>query len=175
MKHLLLLRHAKAEPGTGGMRDRDRPLAPRGHRDAELIGRALAAEPPPDLILCSPALRTRETLAGLLRPFVARPPVDLEEALYSGERDYIATIAAHGGDAGRLLVIGHNPTIHLTALALAADGDAALRLRLAEKFPTAALAVLALPIAAWRELAAGQGTLESLLFPRDLGGPEDDA
>lgn len=175
MKHLLLLRHAKAEPGTDAVRDRDRPLAERGHRDAELMGRALAAENLPDLILCSPALRTRETLTDLLRPLTKRPRVLLEEALYSGAGgDYIATIARTAGDADRVLVVGHNPTIHRTALALAAEGDAMLRLRLAERFPTTALAVFALPIRAWPELKSGRGTLESLVFPHDLGAATEE-
>lgn len=172
MKHLLLMRHAKAAPGTDAVRDRDRPLAERGHRDAGLVGRALASENLPDLVLCSPALRTRETLTDLLRPITERPRILLEEALYSGgDGDYIATIAGLAKEADRVLVIGHNPTVHRTAMALAAQGDAVLRLRLAEKFPAGALAVFALPIRQWSELRPGRGTLESLIFPRDLEDP----
>jgi phosphohistidine phosphatase len=172
MKHLLLLRHAKAAPAAGGMADRDRPLAARGQRDADLIGALIASEPP-DLILCSPARRTRETLVGVLR-HLKRPPQPLfVDALYDGGTDYRDAIMQAAGEGSRVLVIGHNPAVHRTALSLTGAGDAALYAMLGGKFPTCGLAVIAFDINDWKKLVRGSGELLALQRPRDLGAPDD--
>jgi phosphohistidine phosphatase len=174
VKHLLLLRHAKAMTGEPGMADRDRPLAPRGHRDAALMGKAIAAEPP-DAILCSPARRTRETLAEILPSLKNKPRVVYIDALYGAPGDYAKAIMENAGGAERLLVVGHNPTIHVTALLLAGSRRTKLRDAIAAKFPTAALAVIAFKAGDWSEIRAGAGKLIAFVRPRDLGseGAED--
>ena len=173
MLRLLLLRHAKAVQAAPGMADRERPLAPRGRRDAGLMGEAMAAEPP-DLVLCSPAKRSRETLAGVVGEFAKKPKTVFVDALYEGGADYVKAIAAEGGDAGRLLVVGHNPTIHRTALLLTGTGDAALFSMMSGKFPTAALAEIAFDVAKWQEIEAGGGELLAFRRPRDLGAFDAD-
>jgi phosphohistidine phosphatase len=171
MRHLLLMRHAKAEPGGPGAADRDRPLALRGRRNAALIGQAIASQGMmPDLVLCSPAIRTRQTLDAILPYFAVAPRTMFDDTLYgTGETDYLRSIAESGGSARRLLVIGHNPTIHATAIALTGSGDGAVRARLAGKFPTAALAIIAFSGGVWSKALTGAGELLSLLVPRDLG------
>jgi len=172
-KRLLLLRHAKALPGERGIRDRDRPLAPRGHRDAELMAPLVAAESP-DLILCSPARRTRETLAGLANGDAATDNTIFVGDLYDATGNYLDIIAAYGGDAACVLVIGHNPTIQATALALAASGERALIGAVTEKYPTAGFAVLELDISSWRNLASASGRLTAFRTPREMGGGGED-
>ena len=174
MRDLLLLRHAKAAPGGPGVADRDRPLTPRGRRDAALVGAAIAAdEMVPDLVLCSPARRTRETLDAVLASLAPAPRVIVLDSLYGAAHgDYVGAIAEAGGHAKRLLVVGHNPTIHATALTLAGSGDKALRKRLLEKFPTAALAHIRLKGDTWAGTLAGSGELTSFLRPRDSADGE---
>lgn len=172
-KRLLLLRHAKAVPGEHGQADRDRALAARGHRDSALMA-PLVADAAPDLVLCSPARRTRETLAGLGLFDSAAENVRYVDALYHAPGDYIPIIAAEGGNADCVLVVGHNPTIHATALGLADTGDPQQLDALAGKFPTAALAVLSLPISSWRGLRVGTGKLAGFHTPRELGGGGED-
>jgi phosphohistidine phosphatase len=173
MKHLLLLRHAKAVNAENGMADRDRPLSARGHRDATLMGSVIASEPP-DLILCSPARRTRETLVDVLQHLKQPPPAVYVDALYDGGSDYRDVIAQSGGAASRVLLVGHNPAVHRTALSLTGAGDAALYAMLGGKFPTAALAMIAFSITDWTKLTRGSGELLALQRPRDLGALEDD-
>ncbi len=62
-KHqLLLLRHAKAVIGEGAMADIDRPLSPRGESAAKRMGPTWQSNGlVPDLVLCSPARRPRQT------------------------------------------------------------------------------------------------------------------
>jgi phosphohistidine phosphatase len=154
------------------MADRDRPLAARGHRDAALIGEAIADEWPPDLILSSPALRTLETLADVTAALSATPRSITDESLYGGDTgEYLAALAEHGGSARHLLVVGHNPTIHETAVMLAKSPEAGMR----SKFPTAALAVLAFDADEWSKIRPGKGRLVRFLRPKDLGaGGADD-
>jgi phosphohistidine phosphatase len=158
------------------MPDRDRPLAPRGRRAAERMALRIA-EPDllPDRILCSPARRTRETLAALLPHLAGEVEVAVPDDLYEEEADYRPAIAAHRAAAERLLVIGHNPAIQATALALVGRRASA---ELAAKFPTAALAVIDFDGEGWTRMRAGSGRLVAFIRPRDLdggeAGPDDD-
>jgi phosphohistidine phosphatase SixA len=109
---LYLIRHAKAEPWNPLGNDFSRPLSPQGVRHATAAS-SWAAETleAPDTILCSPAKRTRETLA----PFLSRWPrllsaTDYVESMYGASLDMLLTLA---GDAfsysQRLMMVGHNP------------------------------------------------------------------
>lgn len=124
----------------------------------------------PDRILCSPATRTRQTLAPLL-PILPDPHrVSIVDELYGGESgDYQEIIAEHGGSAQRLLVIGHNPDIHVTALRLikAAEDDKRA-MQLAAKFPTGGLAVIDFDVPDWSQIRPKIGRLSAFVRPRDL-------
>lgn len=177
MKQLLLLRHAKSSWASDDLADRQRPLAPRGEQAATRMGEEMAARGLlPDRILCSPAVRTRATLDRLQPNLLAETPVDFVEDLYDApESTYLGIIHDYGGDAGRLLVIGHNPLTQATALTLTGDGDRRQRTELMLKFPTAGLAVLAFGDGPWAEIAPGSARLEAFLRPKDLmPGPHDD-
>jgi len=171
MPLLLLLRHAKASPAERGMSDRDRPLAPEGHRAAERIA-ARIMEPAllPDRILCSPARRTQETLAPLAVRLGDRV-VTLPELYEQSEGHYLVPIAENGDAVERLLVIGHNPAIHATALALLISSDRSGRGSIADGFPTGALAVIECP-EGWSRLRPGTGRLVAFIRQRDLSGPD---
>jgi phosphohistidine phosphatase len=87
---LWLLRHAKAaaDPPAGGS-DHERPLAPRGRRDAAALGLRLragdlgfGAAAQPDLLLASTATRTTETAAKVVASLGV--PVDRRRRLYYG-------------------------------------------------------------------------------------------
>lgn len=166
MKRLILMRHAKAVPAAPGEPDRDRPLAERGHRDATLMGQSIAEDLPPDLILCSPSLRTVETMADVAAAFSDTTKCVSVESLYGGDpAAYLAAVADGGGREHCLLVIGHNPTIHATALMLARDPGAKMR----AKFPTGAAAILAFDVDDWPAVRPGRGKLVRFVRPKDLG------
>lgn len=172
MKHLMLLRHAKTMPATPGMSDRDRPLAERGQRDARLMGEAIVEAGAPDLILVSPARRTRETLSGIQTSVSPTTRVVVVPEIYGAGGTYLDIIAAHGDDAARLLIIGHNPTIQATALIVAASGDKALRAELAAKFPTGSLFIGRLNIDDWTDIRPNRGELVAFIRPRDRGATD---
>ncbi len=172
MPQLLLFRHGKSSWDENGLADSERPLSARGRRDVASMAALIATDYRPDRILCSPSRRTRETLAALLPLLADEPAVVIEDALYGSDGDYRDVIAADGGDAERLLVIGHNPAIQATALVLATSGGKALRAEMAAKFPTAALAVIRVDDA-WFEIARARGRLVAFHRPRDLASGDN--
>ncbi|WP_238015983.1 histidine phosphatase family protein [Dactylosporangium sp. AC04546] len=117
---LILLRHAKAADPDDYATDIERPLSARGHRDAAAAGawlRTVALEP--DQVLCSTAVRTRETLQELA---VDAVPVIYEQRIYHGPApDTLDLIQETDPDVATLLVIGHNPTLSILSDLLAPD------------------------------------------------------
>jgi Histidine phosphatase superfamily (branch 1) len=85
---LLLLRHAEAEETRPGSRDRDRRLSERGREQAAAVGETIrSAGWAVDHVLCSPAERVRETVAGLELPEDVE--VEVVDALYDAGSDNI--------------------------------------------------------------------------------------
>lgn len=171
MLQLLLLRHAKSSWDEPGLEDVQRPLNERGRKDAKSMGETMAELGlAPNLVLCSPAERTRQTW-DLLRASLAKsPPAIFEAALYDfGMGDGLQeTIAEQGGVATSMLVIGHNPSIENLAIRLCDRDSGKLRERMEKKYPTGALAVFALPITNWGQLSPGLGRLTHFIRPKDL-------
>jgi phosphohistidine phosphatase len=163
MPQLLLMRHGKAVE-RNGTADRDRSLTPRGRRDSEAIGTTIARDYRPDRILCSPALRTRETLDAVLASVGRASDIAFLEPLYDPPGDYREVIASNARYARRLLVIGHNPAVQETVLTLVSEGDPRLRSKLHDKFPTSAVAVIDLG-PDWQKLEPLSGKLVAFLTP----------
>jgi phosphohistidine phosphatase len=158
------MRHAKSDYPEG-VADHDRPLAPRGVRQAGLAGDWLRANMPAiDAVLCSTATRARQTLENTR----VEAPVRYSERLYGATPGTIIDeISQTADDVGTLLVIGHEPTISGSALILADDDgtDAAVVERISAKFPTSAIAVLDVP-GAWKGLEPGRAALTGFEVPR---------
>lgn len=175
MPRLLLLRHAKSSWSEPGKPDRERPLAPRGREAAERMAQEMSARGLlPDRILCSPARRTGETLAALLPHLPTSVDLQIIEELYEAPDDYRDTIALHGSDAACLLVVGHNPAIHATAVELIGSADRKSITDIVSKYPTGALAVIDF-VDRWADIRPGGGRLAAFIRPRDLSDdPQDD-
>lgn len=124
----------------------------------------------PDLVLCSPARRTRDTLALVLPELKTEPKVIFEEALYHGtSAEMLTLLHGVGTAASQVLIVGHNPELHSFALDLIGSGPKHLRDRLQAKLPTAGLVVMRFPVGAWSNVAINSGKLELFLTPRDVG------
>jgi phosphohistidine phosphatase len=171
VKTILLLRHAKSAWSDPRLDDHERPLNRRGEQAAKAMAAHIARrEPRPDLILCSTALRTRQTLAPLIKLLDApAPPIALEKGLYLASEDFLmAHLQAVGDEVATVLLIGHNDGIWHLAEALARSGTADALAALREKYPTGTLATLRCPDGPWRDLAAGGAELVAFVRPRDL-------
>jgi phosphohistidine phosphatase len=167
MKRLLLLRHAKSSWDEPGLADHDRPLAPRGVRAAKAIAKHLGQEGlAAELVLCSSASRTRETLDVIEPALGDDAEVLVEPELYgASEVALLERVRQIPGTFGSAILIGHNPGIQGLALTLAGRGD---RLdELAAKYPTAALATLEFE-GDWTDLRPGAAALTAFVKPRDL-------
>ncbi len=168
-KTVLLLRHAKSSRDDPEMADFDRPLAPRGRRDAPRMGKWMeAAGIRPDLVLCSDARRARETWTALSGSLRWVGPVLFERGLYMASAKALCRrLQRLTGTVGSVLVIGHNPGIEEAAQVLCeGSGEAFERLR--GKFPTAALARLEVGIDDWGRLQPGTGRLAVFITPGEI-------
>jgi phosphohistidine phosphatase len=166
IRQLFILRHAKSSWDNPGLEDHQRPLAPRGqHACAVMADHLRTNAVKPELVLCSSARRTRETLEGVA------PTGEhlIEPQLYSASaEDVLGRLRQLPGDVSSVMVIGHNPTLQMLILRLARrDGDGAVRSAVERKFPTGALATLTFECA-WSELAAGSAHLAEFLTPKGL-------
>ena len=169
MRRLLLLRHAKAAP-LARDDDFDRALTESGRADARRIGEWLAGHDlVPDRCLYSGATRTRETFEIAARAWPREVEAVAENALYEATRFLIMGLLRELPARARAhLVVGHNPGMADIANLLSGEGGATERLRLAAKFPTGALAVIAFDRPDWSDLTAGAGRLEKFLTPGDI-------
>ncbi|MBS1691735.1 MAG: histidine phosphatase family protein [Actinobacteria bacterium] len=165
---LLLLRHAKSDYPHGVV-DHERPLAPRGIREAALAGDWLRAHVPAvDAVLCSTATRTRQTLA---RTGIDAP-VEFADRLYDASPgtviDEINTVASRfTADVRTLLVIGHEPAMSQVAIGLAdvETSDRAAAEDILTKYPTSAIAVLR-TAGPWDRVALNSAALLTFHVPR---------
>ncbi|MGH6962525.1 MAG: SixA phosphatase family protein [Dongiaceae bacterium] len=167
MKTLYLFRHAKSSWTNNDAEDFDRPLAPRGRRAAPAMAAHMRKQGyVPDLVLCSPARRTRET-AALVQPVLGTAiPLRFDDKLYLASAEHILRqVQAVEDKVRRLLVIGHNPGLQRLAARLADDAHA--RARLGRKFPTAGLAVFEFDVRQWNDIEAGR--LIAFVVPAGLG------
>jgi phosphohistidine phosphatase len=173
-RRLVLLRHAKS--AWPDVADHERPLAGRGRRDAPRAGRWLRqAGYVPDLVVCSTALRARQTWQLAAAELASSLPVRFEPRLYGASADDLLELVRQSpSEVETLLVVGHEPTMRELALLLAsaaADADASDSGRLERvrlKFPTAAIAVLACA-GGWSDLRPGTAGLADFAVPADFG------
>jgi phosphohistidine phosphatase len=162
MKTLLLLRHAKSSWKDSSLEDHDRPLNKRGKLDAPRMGGLLRKENlVPDAIVSSTAKRARKTakMAGEECGFAGR--LTLSPDLYcGGPSDFVRVLHEVSDDRDRVMVVAHNPGLE-EFLEILTDEY--------ERMPTAALAVVKLPIESWRDLRVGtEGKLEKLWLPGEV-------
>jgi phosphohistidine phosphatase len=167
MLRLHLLRHAKSSWDDSTLADRERPLAKRGRKAAKRIaGWAARHDVRPQVVACSSAVRTRQTLQRVL-PDLGQPEVWTEDSLYAASAEtLLARVQALPDEVEEAMLIGHNPGIQELVLLLAEPGE--LRDRAAAKFPTGALASLEADAGGWADIRPGQIRLSSFVVPRDL-------
>jgi phosphohistidine phosphatase len=166
MPVLHLLRHAKAVRDAPS--DKVRSLAPRGHADSGLLAGELAdLGVRPELVLCSTATRTRETLAHLTGFLPASTESVFEDGLYLAERPaLVQRLSTLPSSIGEAMLIGHNDGLWEAARWLAGAGDPVHRRALEAGLPTLGMVTLAFAGADWSDLDHGTCTLLRLWVPR---------
>jgi len=167
VKRLFLLRHAKSAWNDPTLRDRDRPLAPRGRKAAKRVGRwARRHDVRPQLVVCSSAVRARQTLERVL-PGLGEPAVWIEVTLYAAAADtLLARVRALPEEVDEAMLVGHNPGLMELALLLAAPGPKRKRAR--SNVPTGALVELEIEAGRWADVEPGEARMTRFVVPRDL-------
>ena len=174
MLKVILFRHAKSSWADPALADIDRPLSARGRNAAPLMARwLLEFGIEPDLVLCSAAVRTRQTLDLVLAATIGadwKHSVQYDDALYLAEPDLIrARLTRLPADVRQVMVVGHNPGLHELALMLTGKGEPAALTAMVGKFPTAAVAVIDFAgIDAWPGVVPSSGELRSFKTPAML-------
>ena len=162
MKKLLVLRHAKSSWKDTGISDHDRPLNKRGKEAAPLMGQVLYEEDlVPEAILSSTALRARQTadLVAEASGFEGEI-VYLEDFYHAWPSDYLDALRVLSDDIDSAMIVGHNPGMEMLLEMLTGES---------ERFPTAALALIYLPIVYWSQLNdETEGEFVDLWLPRML-------
>ncbi len=171
MPILHLLRHAKSS-ARKGIEDFERPLTRRGLEAARRIGSSLAArERRLDLVLCSPARRTRQTMEGVLAAFGGKPRFLCESELYLADCERLLDRLCRLGEGEEsVLLIAHNPGLRDLALLLAEASSPSFAALLSGKFPTAASASFRVETA-WPDLGSRRHPLLVYETPKSLGRP----
>ncbi len=172
MHMLHLLRHAKSS-WREDVGDRERRLSRRGRETARRVARHLpAAVGALDLVLCSSARRTRETLDLVLAEFPVRPRNFLEDELYAASQEKLMKrLRRLAEEEVNVLLIGHNPGLHQLAVALAETKSPGFCALASGKFPTAARATLQIP-ERWSTLGRSRYPLVDYVTAGSLPGEE---
>jgi len=160
MKQLYLLRHAKSSWDDIELDDFDRPLNGRGKKAAPLMGKVIREKKlKPELIVCSPSKRTKQTLKLVLEASDLKSTVEFDNRVYEASAEELLTVLQEQKKVDAILLIGHNPGMENLLTSLTGEH---------EHFPTAALAAIDLNIEKWNAIAGGAGEMRWVIRPRDL-------
>jgi len=140
-RRIVLMRHAHSGAAAPGQRDFDRTLSDAGFDEAEMVAdRAADKGFRPDLLISSTAVRCRQTAELLHRAFGETTELRFVDGLYNGALTTYLQLLMAQQDHACVLLLGHNPAIEETLLALA--GLEAMQAVVSGGYPTAGLAVL---------------------------------
>ena len=173
LRQLLLMRHAKSSWDDPRLSDHARPLNPRGRAAAAAMRRMMhEAGLAPDLVLVSSSRRTLQTLEAL-EPWDDTPLVEPMDALYLATPAQLRqTLHGVAETVRSVLLLGHNPGLHEIAMELAGSGGGSMHQRLAQGFPSGALAEFGI-VGGWAGLDQGGARLLRFVVPRDLSTGRD--
>ena len=161
MKNLFLLRHAKSSWDNAALGDFDRPLSKRGISNAIQLSEYIQKHSISfDLVLSSPSERTQSTLDLVLSSLDLIPTSNLKECIYHASASSLTQLITDQDDEiNNLLIIGHNPGLHILTETLTNESIV--------KFPTCAFAKIT-NFNHWKDVDTGILTLESVITPKEL-------
>jgi len=159
LKTLVLVRHATSDHGSPSIGDFDRPLNHRGKHDASAMARwfkKIGVQV--DALISSLAVRALSTAEDFAMEI--NLPIQTDERIYDASvRELLAVVRELDDCHSSVMLTGHNPGLSelLHYLTGANCGN----------LPTAAVAVIELPLESWRNISAGKGVLKSISSPKE--------
>jgi phosphohistidine phosphatase len=152
MRHIFILRHCEYDDRSGAGPNFDCHLSPEGQSHAAAIGQTMQDNNiQPDLIYCSGAVRTRETLDALLQS------IDTPEIIYNDEiygcmpGELLALIQGSGEQYKNIMIVGHNPAMHGIVQILGQNSEARYLKEIAYYYGAGTLCSFACNTAQWAE------------------------
>ena len=161
MRTIYLLRHAKSSWKNDELADFERPLNGRGRKSCEVLGRYIKTNQLEfDLVVCSTAVRTRETI-DLVRQFAKlQTEVRYDERIYEATASRLLEVVSQlENDRKHVMLVGHNPGMAEISYLLTGEQ---------ESFPTSCFAKLNLKISKWSDALENRATLEWIVRPKEL-------
>lgn len=174
MKRLLILRHAQALSTEPGGTDKSRKLSPKGKADARALGGVMLKQDlRPDLVLCSPATRTRETLECVSEGLGALKS-EFPDAFYNASPAvYLQGVHGVADEAAQsLLIVGHNPGVHALAGSLVNEETPTLLNRLSSSYAPATLSIIECDVERWGDIEPYENRLMGILEASEYNGPQ---
>ncbi|MEO0822138.1 MAG: histidine phosphatase family protein [Pseudomonadota bacterium] len=170
MKTVILLRHAKSSWMDSELDDHDRPLNRRGKRAAPVTALWIKRNGYlPDRVVCSTSRRTRQTVKRMRAAVPDLPEPVLEPGLYLAAPQSIVELVSTQPEASeRVMLVGHQPGLSACARALVNGSVRPGCHRAFEHFPTAAAAVLQLPVDRWSDVTLHTAEFVDFAMPREL-------
>lgn len=168
MARLYILRHGKTEDVSDTGIDFDRNLVHRGEKNARRIGNMIKTHlQKPELLLCSPANRTRQTAEFIKEECPGINDMQ-DDRIYNADPDTLFdVITDHGFDHKCLMLVGHNPgLILLTHMLMAEDGNRAGHNIM--DFPSATFVEMVFEAETFGQIKRDSGVLMKLLRPREM-------
>lgn len=161
MKQLLIVRHAKSDWGDANLRDFDRPLNHRGHKNAaEMVNRLVAKSIKPDTIVSSPALRALTTAKYFAAGWqMSSEPLNTNANIYEASvNSLLKVVNGFGPEFDKIALFGHNPG--LTDLLNYLTGE------YINNMPTCGVAIVEFPFEDWKLVSGGTGNLVLFDYPK---------
>jgi len=164
-KILYILRHAETESGLN-KQDKDRVLTESGQKRArDLVSVVGDNGHVPDMVLCSTAMRTRQTAEPLITD--RNCPVRYMDDMYMASAGQLYHIVRSIDDnqLSHVLVVAHNPGIHQLANFLARPADVDMHDGLRYAYPAGTLTILQTDEGNWNDIQPGSMTVRDVLYP----------
>ena len=171
-KRLYLLRHAQAAPSGTGISDIDRFLTDKGLGDAAALGKYLSSQNlKPELVLCSSAKRTQQTLKELSTSF-DELNVQKSVDIYHASAGQLLGMIQDCTSTQSIMIVGHNPSIYELAAMLSTQGCERVLSRLSQGYQPASLSIIDCECESWAEINPDHCALSELVNPLDYNAPE---
>ncbi|MDP3294853.1 MAG: histidine phosphatase family protein [Nevskia sp.] len=167
MKRLILIRHAKSSWDYPMLADFDRPLNPRGRRDAPIMAQRLQSLlSPPFRIIASPAMRALTTAQLFAETFeIAEAQILIEPRIYDATPGTLLHLINTLDDRNdQVLMFGHNPGFTDVARVLV-DGPLPFI-----ELPTCGVLMLGFEEDRWQDIVPGSGEVLDFRYPKEIPG-----
>jgi len=161
MKELILIRHAKSCWNDYNIRDIERPLNKRGHRDAPFMGELLFKKQIiPDVVFSSPAVRA-DTTAKIIAEKIKYPTekiIKKSEIYEASLNSLLNLISSFSNEDNSVMMFGHNPGFSLLSNYFCNSFN--------NNMPTCSIVQLNFEIKSWQEISTNNGILVSFEYPK---------